>query len=676
MIRSLANFAARSFLALSLAAALALASLPGPGAPPAFATVNTQASSTVVSGNGSQTAFTFGFIGVGTAYISVLYTSPTGVQTQLVEGPGATQYQVSLNAAVAGATWGIGGTVTYNPSGTPIPLGSTLTIYRSLPLLQGVSMSNQGNLAQLGKSAEQASDQVDMQLQQVNNLISRAIVANAANPFPPLPLPPAAQIANQGLCADSTGNNIVGCAGFPAGIVSTAMQPVVDAATLGLGRTAFGLGGMAVENIGLGLQDNGSGAAQVYFQTVADATSQSVTSAFHMTQRAAGAAITYTLPLASTLFNGFGFWVYADGGTVTFSPNASDNFQGQASGAAVSILSGYVAFVTTNAATPGVWYINVNPGASNYYIGAPQGRLTLVATSGGVNTPVMNAAETAETSVCYTPFRGDQMPIWYGASFIPTVFSEYCQALSSATLSPAAAAAGSFYDEFAWNDNGSIVVTRGPAWTNSTTRGYTLTRVGGFLTNTSAITNGPAAGYGLWVGSIMTDAGGATVTFNPTPAAASGGPSAGAWIGLWNAFNRVEVDAAAQDSKASWTYSTNTWRSSDNSVNNRITFIVGAVEDTVLAEFGVYASGAGGGTTAAAGVGLNSTSAPSGPAWPVVVYAAATIPASPIGRYDGYPAFGQNYLQALEDAPAASTLTWEGVVNSVQAHQISALLKY
>jgi microcystin-dependent protein len=323
----------------------------------ASATVNTSSNSALVLGTGSQTVFSFSFIGVAPTYISVVYTSASGTQTTLTQGSGTTQYQVMLNAPVQGAIWGQGGTITYNPSGTPIPVGSSLTIYRTLPLTQAVSLANQASYGQYSKSAEQMGDVLAMQVQQLNGTIGRAIIANIANSAAPLPLPPAAQAANQGLCFDGTGNNVIACTVPSSGIISSAMQPVVSAASLALGRTALGLGTAAQENIGAGLQDNGSGSLRANQTIVADASNTSVTSVFHATQRAASGPFTYTFPRANTLWNGFGFWVFPRNGTITLAINASDSFQGLSSGVSTSILTSSAAYVTTDAATSGTWYI-------------------------------------------------------------------------------------------------------------------------------------------------------------------------------------------------------------------------------------------------------------------------------------------------------------------------------
>jgi len=208
---------------------------------PAAATVNSSANKTIVAGNGSQTVFAFSFIGVAAQYISVIYTDASGNQTTLSQGSGTTQYQISLNAPVQGAIWGLGGTVTYNPSGTPIAAGTTLTIVRTLPLTQAITLQNQSSVQTLGKGSEQAVDTAVMQDQQTAEQIGRALQMNIANTAPPNPLPPAAQVAGLGLCFDSTGNNVIGCLNVPSGVISSAMVPVVGAATIGVAQNLLGV---------------------------------------------------------------------------------------------------------------------------------------------------------------------------------------------------------------------------------------------------------------------------------------------------------------------------------------------------------------------------------------------------------------------------------------------------
>jgi hypothetical protein len=332
------------------------------------ATINSSLNKITIGGNGAQVSFGFPFIGVAASDISVIFVDASGNITTLTQGAGVSQYQLSLNAPVSGAIWGIGGNVTYNPSGIPIANGTTLTILRTVPLTQTVSLNNQG--AFFPQAVETGLDLLAMQIQQLNELYGRAIVAPPSDPPSiNLTLPPAAQRANTGLAFDGTGNVIAGV--LPSsGIISSAMAPVVSAGSLAAGRTAFGLGTMAQENINGGtcggstLQDDGSGNARVVFATVPDAANQSVTCAFHGQVHTATGSLIYTLPRANTLFNGFGFWVYALNGPVTFPVNAADGFSGMASGASMIVPPGTQAYVTTNAAASGLWYLNLQSSVS------------------------------------------------------------------------------------------------------------------------------------------------------------------------------------------------------------------------------------------------------------------------------------------------------------------------
>jgi hypothetical protein len=256
----------------------------------------------------------------------------------------------------------------------------------------------------------------------------------------------------------------------------------------------------------------------------------------------------------------------------------------------------------------------------------------------------------------------------------------------------------------AYQPTGAVVVAGGSSYTSSevvTLSGgtctveptFTVTESGGVVSAVTLATPGACTvvptnpvsttaspGSGLTLNVSWTTA---TVTFNPTPAAASGGPVNGAWVGLWNYYNRLLVTLTAQDNKASWAYSTNTWRASDNSNNNRATFVIGPfsgppyVEDYISAQAEDHASGSGGATEVAVGIGVNSTTAPSGVVGQAAVYEGVAIPGSPIGQYNGLPAAGETYLQQLEDAAVASgTATWYGVNNSVQQQQLSVQSRY
>src|SRR5579871_3901995 len=104
-------------------------------------TVSTSTSQTTLGGNGSQSVFTFGFVVGLASNLQVIYTAANGIQTVL----SPSLYSVSLNAPVTGQLWGVGGSITYPLSGSPIASGTTLTISRIVPLTQQTSISNQGS---------------------------------------------------------------------------------------------------------------------------------------------------------------------------------------------------------------------------------------------------------------------------------------------------------------------------------------------------------------------------------------------------------------------------------------------------------------------------------------------------------------------------------------------------
>ena len=128
---------------------------------------------------------------------------------------------------------------------------------------------------------------------------------------------------------------------------------------------------------------------------------------------------------------------------------------------------------------------------------------------------------------------------------VPTATVELSQATTDTTKSPAAVANNSLYDMFVWNDSGTIRCTRGPAWTNATTRsaGTALVLVNGIYLNNASITNGPAASRGTYVGTIASN-GTATIDFVFGTITTNGGAGN---LNIWNAYNRVLFNSFSGD---------------------------------------------------------------------------------------------------------------------------------
>jgi hypothetical protein len=300
------------------------------------------------------------------------------------------------------------------------------------------------------------------------------------------------------------------------------------------------------------------------------------------------------------------------------------------------------------------------------------GRLTLTSA-----TPVLTASVTGAGTVYFTPYKGNRIPLYGGSTFSQTVFTELSNVLANSATGkagPAAAGNNQNLDLFVWSDSGTIRLTRGPAWSSDTARGSgagttELDFVLGVYVNKVAITNGPSAGYGTYVGTIRTD-GSAQANWQPG-GAASGGTAA--LLNVWNAYNRVDVTAAVYDSTASWNYTTATWRSADNSAGNRVSWVQGLQEDPVSAEYICTFYNITAAVTALTGVNLDSTSATPGGTIGYAFSGAGGDVKEPIAR-NATQSLGFHYFQAMEISTASGTSTWYGKGAGLDANaQLSGL---
>lgn len=277
----------------------------------------------------------------------------------------------------------------------------------------------------------------------------------------------------------------------------------------------------------------------------------------------------------------------------------------------------------------------------------PQGRVTL--TSG---VPVTTADVTGATTVYYTPFVGGFVPIYSGSVFAMTAFTELSQATTDATKSPAAVANNSNYDVFVWSDSGTLRATRGPAWTSDTGRGTgagttELVMVAGVLLNANAITNGPGASRGTYVGSIRSN-GSAQIVDSL------------AFRYVFNAYNQRRRAMKVVETTATWNYTTGTFRPLNNSTANAISFLDGLGTQAVRTQVGAVASNTTAGTAVVVGVGLDSTSVNSADLILATTCVVNTYLVSPTAVYEGVPGLGKHTLTALEWSGATGTTTWYG----------------
>jgi Phage tail assembly chaperone protein, TAC len=279
----------------------------------------------------------------------------------------------------------------------------------------------------------------------------------------------------------------------------------------------------------------------------------------------------------------------------------------------------------------------------------PGGRLT---NSSGVPVPTSDVAGAA--TIYYAPYLHRLVPIFDGVQFVPTdIGGELSQALSDTTKSPAAAANNSNYDLFVWNDAGTLRCTRGPLWSSGTARGTgagttELERVRGIWVNKIAITNGPAAQRGTYVGSVRTN-GSAQVDFTPT-----GTPPR---LMVWNAYNRRPAFAKRIESTDSWAYATASFQQANASANNQIEALYGLSEDAVDVTVNHYVGngGSGAGESMGTGIGLDSTSVDSAVINKFCTLTNASWAIAISAKYVGVPGLGYHYFAWLERGSTHAT---------------------
>jgi hypothetical protein len=293
-------------------------------------------------------------------------------------------------------------------------------------------------------------------------------------------------------------------------------------------------------------------------------------------------------------------------------------------------------------------FSNLNPG----------GRLT----NAQANPTPGYGTISGATTIYYVPYSHQGCPVYDTAlarfHMIDIGASGLSQALSDTTKSPAAAVANSVYDMFVWVDAGGVVrSTRGPAWTNTSTRSLSLGKVGAFLTNSAAITNGPAANLGTYVGTIATNASG-TVDVVLGSAVAGGGQ---ARVGIWNYFNRVNFSTVVRDTTASWTYGGSTYRPVNASNLNSVQLLIGIPDEPFRAECTNLCQTSTATVFGTCGIGINSTSVI--PTNCTVATNANSAGAGFLGNYAVYNDFqqGWNLLYALEVVPQAISCTFYSV---------------
>jgi hypothetical protein len=273
----------------------------------------------------------------------------------------------------------------------------------------------------------------------------------------------------------------------------------------------------------------------------------------------------------------------------------------------------------------------------------------------------MTANQSAATTIYYSPYVGNQFPVYDGTSaFSALTFAELSNSTTGSSVGnagPAAVAANKNYDLFGWSNAGVATLTRGGAWNSDTVRSATtendLQRINGVPVNLNAIANGPAAGRGTYVGTVRSD-GSSQINWILGGVAANG---TAAVLGVWNMYNRVDVAGFIGDSAASWAYTSGTIRSVNASATNRVSWVAGLAEDFFIPEHYGFGSGA---TSASAniGIGIDATNAFTG-ALGRMVQASVSDLKEAIGKTE-QRLLGFHFAQAVEQGDGANATTFVG----------------
>lgn len=273
-----------------------------------------------------------------------------------------------------------------------------------------------------------------------------------------------------------------------------------------------------------------------------------------------------------------------------------------------------------------------------------QGRLTL---ESGV--AVSTSDQTSKTNVYFTPFNGNRLGVYDGTRWKIYAFSELTLALGTLT-------SGLNYDVFVY-DNAGTLTLEATAWTNDTTRATALTTQDGIYVKNGATTR-------RYLGTFRTTS---TTTTEDSLTKRF----------LWNLYNQTFRQLLVTEATTSWTYTTATWRSANNSTTNRVEVVCGlATPIEIIVQASALNNDTGGFLKGVSvGVGVDSTSTNS-----ASVYGnqfannGAQDGGHVIARYHAMASLGYHYYQQLEWSRAVGTTTWYGVVASTSQDQKSGMI--
>jgi hypothetical protein len=271
------------------------------------------------------------------------------------------------------------------------------------------------------------------------------------------------------------------------------------------------------------------------------------------------------------------------------------------------------------------------PSFLNGTLFSPGGRLCLT-----TGLPVGDGSATY--GLYYTPFYHNQIAlpdtdgnIWIGE------FTEL-----TVTVNPAFTTASLPYDIFISLSSSTPTLSY-TAWSSTTTRLTNLV----YHSNGYWYPNGNKAK--LYLGTVHLDG---SKQMNDIPSQRC----------VYNFYNRVPKSLYAEDTTASWTYNTATWRAANGSSTvgvARTEFVLGFADTMVKASYHATYTNTAAASNSVAGIALDSTTVPYASA--AVHNGQAALRQHTVVDYQGFPAVGYHYIQNMEIRDTNSaTNTWYG----------------
>lgn len=202
-------------------------------------------------------------------------------------------------------------------------------------------------------------------------------------------------------------------------------------------------------------------------------------------------------------------------------------------------------------------------------------RLTLTSA-----TPIPTSDVTGATTIYLTPYQSTRIALYDTTNSRWVMYSTGEISLSLGTLT-----SGVAYDIWAYVSGGSVALLLSSAWASSSSRTDAIAQQDGVWVKSSDHSR-------RYVGTIYTTS---TTTTEDSRSKRF----------VWNLYNQISKYLYATETTSSWTYGTATWRSANGNAANCFEVIFGLNSDVSVKTYTM--SQTSGSTTAATGVGVDST---------------------------------------------------------------------